>query len=114
MDGCREVLGTAVGDSESYEFWREFFIGLKARGLSGVQLITSDAHAGLKTVPNPAAFLRLATAVVIEAHDEWQVTRRYLSEVSMLELKKVIAAKQHAARSTGPIPPKHLAFTMTR
>lgn len=25
--------------------------------------------------PNPAAFLRLATAVVIEAHDEWQVTR---------------------------------------
>ncbi len=47
--------------------------------------------------PNPAAFLRLATAVVIEAHDEWQVTRRYLSDVSMLELKKVITAKQHAA-----------------
>uniref|UniRef100_UPI001FFC25E0 transposase n=1 Tax=Gordonia paraffinivorans TaxID=175628 RepID=UPI001FFC25E0 len=47
--------------------------------------------------PNPAAFLRLATAVVIEAHDEWQVTRRYLSEVSMAELRKVIAAKQAAA-----------------
>jgi transposase-like protein len=46
--------------------------------------------------PNPAAFLRLATAVVIEAHDEWQVTRRYLSEVSMAELRKVIAAKQSA------------------
>ena len=46
--------------------------------------------------PNPAAFLRLATAVVIEAHDEWQVTRRYLSDVSMLELKKVITAKRHA------------------
>ncbi len=47
--------------------------------------------------PNPAAFLRLATAVVIEAHDEWQVTRRYLSDVSMGELRVVIAAKHAAA-----------------
>lgn len=49
MDGSREVLGTAVGDSESYEFWREFFAGLRSRGLSGVQLVISDAHAGLKS-----------------------------------------------------------------
>ena len=47
--------------------------------------------------PNPAACLRLATAVVIEAHDEWQVTRRYLSDVSMDELRTVIAAKHTAA-----------------
>lgn len=213
IEGTREVLGTAVGDSESYEFWREFLASLKARGLSGVHLVISDAHAGLKSAvaqqfsgsswqrcrvhfmrnlhtavsakhapavtaavktifahtdpvevaaqwdrvadtlagsfpkvaammgeaktdvlaftafpqahwqkiwsnnpierlnkeikrradvveifPNPAAFLRLATAVVIEAHDEWQVTRRYLSDVSMDELRKVIAAK-HAAQA---------------
>ncbi|MFX1759543.1 transposase [Rhodococcus sp. As11] len=46
--------------------------------------------------PNPAAFLRLATAVVIEQYDEWQVTRRYVSDVSMDELRAVIAAKEHA------------------
>ena len=212
-EGTREVLGTAVGDSESFEFWREFLASLKSRGLSGVHLVISDAHAGLKAAvaqqfsgsswqrcrvhfmrnlhgavsakhapavtaavktifahtdpaevadqwdrvadtlagsfpkvaammaeaktdvlaftafpqshwqkiwsnnpierlnkeikrradvveifPNPAAFLRLATAVVIEAHDEWQVTRRYLSEVSMAELRKVIAAKESAAK----------------
>ena len=217
--GTREVLGTAVGDSESYEFWREFLASLKARGLSGVHLVISDAHAGLKTAvaqqftgatwqrcrvhfmrnlhgavagrqapvvtaairtifahtdpaevsrqwdqvteslaesfpkvaammdqaktdvlaftafpythwqkiwsnnpierlnkeikrradvveifPNPAAFLRLATAVVIEAHDEWQVTRRYFSEVSMTELRRTLAAKQHAITESATEP----------
>jgi len=48
IDGTREVLGTAVGDSESYEFWREFLASLRARGLTGVHLVISDAHAGLK------------------------------------------------------------------
>lgn len=30
IEGIREVLGTAVGDTESYEFWREFLASLKA------------------------------------------------------------------------------------
>jgi transposase-like protein len=34
--------------------------------------------------PNPEALLRLAGAVLVEAHDEWQATdRRYLAETSM-------------------------------
>ncbi len=28
-DGTREVLGTAAGDSESFDFWCEFFVGLR-------------------------------------------------------------------------------------
>jgi putative transposase len=47
-DGWREVLGFAVGDSEDGAFWTAFLRSLKARGLSGVQLVVSDAHTGLK------------------------------------------------------------------
>ena len=201
-DGRREVLGCAVGDSETEDFWSEFLRGLRERGLSGTQLVISDHHRGLmnaidtvmvgatwqrcrvhfirnvlarvpkgqadmvaaairtifaqptgpmvraqvETValmlepqlpavatilrdakeeitafadfpeahwrkvwstnplerlnkevkrrtdvvgifPNPAALLRLATCVLIESHDEWQVAeRRYLSEGSMAQL----------------------------
>jgi transposase-like protein len=46
-DGRREVLGFDVGDTESEPFWTEFFRSLKARGLSGVKLVVSDAHSGL-------------------------------------------------------------------
>lgn len=46
--GEREVLGLDVGPSEDGAFWRQFLRGLVARGLGGVQLVVSDAHAGLK------------------------------------------------------------------
>ena len=203
-DGRREVLGFDVGDSEDGAFWTAFLRSLKTRGLHGVQLVISDAHAGLKAAieavllgaawqrcrvhflrnvlaqvpkghqemvaaairtvfaqpdpehvrsqlgviagmlgrqfpkvetmlraagdevtafadfpvshwkkvwstnplervnkeikrrtdvvgvfPNPAALLRLAGSVLVETHDEWQVSdRRYLSETSMALLDK--------------------------
>jgi putative transposase len=44
----REVLGVAVGDSEDKAFWSAFCRSLRARGLSGVRLVISDHHLGLK------------------------------------------------------------------
>ena len=46
--GYREVIGLDVGECETEAFWRSFLRGLVERGLSGVQLVVSDAHAGLK------------------------------------------------------------------
>ena len=46
--GYREVIGLDVGEAETEAFWRSFLRGLVERGLNGVQLVVSDAHAGLK------------------------------------------------------------------
>ncbi len=47
-EGRREVLGLAVGPAETHAFWKAFLRSLTARGLSGVKLVISDAHQGLK------------------------------------------------------------------
>jgi len=46
--GKRTVLGVSVSLSEAEVHWREFLASLQDRGLHGVQLITSDDHAGLQ------------------------------------------------------------------
>jgi transposase-like protein len=46
-DGHREVLGVEVTSAEDGAGWLGFFRDLVARGLSGVSLVTSDAHTGL-------------------------------------------------------------------
>ena len=56
-DGRREILGLGLGDSEAQVFWVDFLRRLRQRGLSGVQLVISDAHEGLK-----AAIVQVFTA----------------------------------------------------
>ena len=46
--GKREILGVSVSLSEHEVHWRAFLESLKQRGLGGIQLITSDDHAGLR------------------------------------------------------------------
>ena len=46
--GEREVVGIDVGPAEDHEFWLQFLRQLLSRGLSGVRLVISDSHLGLK------------------------------------------------------------------
>jgi putative transposase len=47
-DGFREILAVEVADTESEATYQELFRSLKRRGLSGVELVVSDDHEGLK------------------------------------------------------------------
>lgn len=56
-EGKREIIGFDVYDKESKETWKAFISSLKSRGLTGVKLVTSDAHNGIiyalsKTFPD--------------------------------------------------------------
>jgi putative transposase len=46
QDGKPEILGVSISMGEHEVHWRDFLESLRARGLGGVQLITSDDHAG--------------------------------------------------------------------
>jgi putative transposase len=118
-DGNREVLGVDVGDSEDEVFWTAFLRGLKDRGLSGVRLVISDAHAGLKasiarvfngaswqcckvhcmrnllgTVPSASKEMVAATVRTIFAQPDAAATRSQLRDVvGLLEPQFPKAAK---------------------
>lgn len=48
MDGARRFVGFDLVDTESYDSWKRFLLSLRRRGVAGVRLVTSDAHAGLR------------------------------------------------------------------
>jgi len=47
-EGRRNVLAVELANRESQSSWKEFVLGLKQRGLQGVELVISDDHAGLR------------------------------------------------------------------
>lgn len=47
-EGRRRILGVELAPKESATSWRDFLLGLRARGLTGVRLAISDDHPGLK------------------------------------------------------------------
>ena len=75
-EGYREVLGTYLGDSESEATWGEVLKDLKARGLSGVRYVVSDAHEGL------VAAIRRHLQGVLWQRCQVHVLRNLLGKVS--------------------------------
>jgi putative transposase len=47
-DGRRQVLGVELANRESRSSWRDFLLGLRERGLAGVEFVVADDHAALK------------------------------------------------------------------
>jgi len=47
-DGQRQVLAVELANRESETSWKDFLVKLKARGLTGVEFVVSDDHAGLR------------------------------------------------------------------
>jgi putative transposase len=47
-EGRRQVLGVELANRESRTSWKDFLVGLRARGLGGVEFVVSDDHEGLK------------------------------------------------------------------
>ena len=97
-DGRRQILAVEMANRESRSAWRDFLVGLKARGLKGVELVVSDDHAGLvaaigEVIPEAAwqrcyvRFLRNALDHLPRKHGDdclqelrWLYDRRDLAE----------------------------------
>jgi putative transposase len=47
-DGRRQILGVEMANRESHSVWKTFLLSLRERGLSGVELVVADDHAGLR------------------------------------------------------------------
>src|SRR4051812_23315176 len=60
-DGRRQVLAVELADRESRSSWKDFLLGLKERGLHGVEFVVADDHAGLRAALRevlPGAFVQ--------------------------------------------------------
>ena len=84
--GHRSILGTSVSLSEAEPHWRDFLASLQGRGLHGVRMIASDAHAGLKEA------LRARFPAV-----PWQRCQFHLAQNAMAYVPKVAMRKEVGA-----------------
>ena len=47
-DGRRQILAVEMANRESRSSWKDFLLGLRRRGLHGVEFVVADDHAGLR------------------------------------------------------------------
>jgi putative transposase len=88
-DGRREIIGLHLGPSEAEVFWSDFLRNLKGRGLTGIKLVVSDAHEGLK-----AAITRVLGGTWQRCRVHW--TRNALAYVPKAQHTMVAAALRQA------------------
>ena len=76
MDGTRRFVGFDLVDTESYDSWKRFLPSLRKRGVGGVRLVTSDAHAGLRrAVMDRIGLDRPASCSRTRARTRWPIWR---------------------------------------
>lgn len=80
------MLGTAVGDSESYEFWARVPRHATSPGPVGVHLMISDAHAGLKAAvaQQPAGLHCSGAGYILRANLHTAVSAKYAAAVKTI------------------------------
>jgi putative transposase len=100
-DGRREIVGLHIGPSEAEPFWTTFLRELVRRGLSGVKLVISDAHEGLK-----AAIQRVLGAT-------WQRCRVHAMRNALAHVPKGQHTVVAAAIRQAFLQPDHASATKT-
>ena len=88
-EGRREIVGLHIGPSEAEIFWTDFLRDLVKRGLTGIKLVISDAHEGLK-----AAIRRVLGATWQRCRVHW--TRNALAYVPKAHQTMVAAGLRQA------------------
>ena len=88
-EGRREIVGLHIGPSEAEIFWTDFLRDLVKRGLTGIRLVISDAHEGLK-----AAIRRVLGATWQRCRVHW--TRNALAYVPKAHQTMVAAGLRQA------------------
>jgi transposase-like protein len=78
-------LAVELANRESRSSWRDFLLELRQRGLSGVEFVVSDDHAGLKQAIVEVLLIR---ALAVEMHENWLEAHRYLNMDDLREHKK--------------------------
>jgi transposase-like protein len=98
-DGKRRILGVSVAVSEHEVHWREFLRDLVERGLSGVRLIVSDDHAGLKAA-RQAVFGSVAwqrCQFHLQQNAQAHVPRQEMKAQVAADIRAVFNAPDHAS-----------------
>ena len=89
LDGRREVLGVELAQKESKSIWKDFLIGLKERGLHGVEFVVSDDHCGIcnavSAVLTEAIWQRCYVHFLRNAWDH--MPKKHIDPACMMELR---------------------------